>query len=83
MSTFPHEIFAASKEHLLELESDLKENIPAIPSNIALKSNPFTLNVDSETDLIEYINELSCDTVLKEIFDKMPLMEVSNLSLQM
>lgn len=39
----------------------------------------YSLNVESETELpdsnIESIIELSCDTTLKDIFDKIPLMD--------
>jgi zinc finger BED domain-containing protein 5/7/8/9 len=79
MSSMPDEILAAIKEHLLGLKTSLKEHFPPINSNKAWIRNPFTVNVESETELpdsdIESIIELSCDTALKDIFDRIPLMD--------
>jgi hypothetical protein len=79
MGSMPDEISAAIKEHLLGLETSLKEYFPPINSNIAWIRNPFTVNVESETELqdsdIDFIIELSCDTALKDIFDRIPLMD--------
>lgn len=41
--------------------------------------NPFTFNLDSETNLtdsnVESLIELSCDTALKDIFERKPLID--------
>ncbi|MEE6510581.1 hypothetical protein FKM82_030541 [Ascaphus truei] len=79
MSSMPDEISAAIKEHLLGLETSMKEYFPPINSNKAWIRNPFTVNVESNTELqdsdIDFIIELSCDTALKDIFDRIPLVD--------
>ncbi|XP_011159854.1 zinc finger BED domain-containing protein 5-like [Solenopsis invicta] len=78
MSSMLDEILTAIKEHLLGLKTSLKEYFPPINSNKAWIRNPFTVKVESETELpdsdIESIIKLSCDTALKDMFDRIPLM---------
>lgn len=78
MSTFIQVISAVMKEHLLRLESTLKEYFPSIHSNKVWIRNQFTVIVVSQTELpdwrIGYINELPYDTVLRNKFDIKPMM---------
>ncbi|KAJ8878632.1 hypothetical protein PR048_019215 [Dryococelus australis] len=51
VSSLPDKISTDVKEHLLGLETNLKEYFPPINSDREWIRNPFTFNVESETEL--------------------------------
>jgi hypothetical protein len=72
-------ISAAIKERLLGLTSSLNENFPSVDASKMWVKNPFTVNTENEEILqlneseMDSLIELSCDTALKEHFDKLSL----------
>ncbi|KAK4884571.1 hypothetical protein RN001_000842 [Aquatica leii] len=79
MSSLPEDVSLAVKDHLLGLESSLKEYFPPISSTKTWIRNPFTVNIETETELpdgdVESLIEMSCDTSLKDKFLRQPLVE--------
>lgn len=79
MTALPQDISTQIKEHLLGLETNLREYFPPIDANKAWIRNPFTFKLDSETNLpdsdVESLLEISTDSALKDIFDTSPLID--------
>lgn len=77
ISFMPHDISALIQEHLQGLEANLKEYFPPINSNKEWIRNPFSINIKTTfSDLnVESLIELSCDTALKDIYKKRPLID--------
>ena len=79
ISSMPDEISAALKEHLIGLQTNLKKYFSPIHRTKTWIRNPFIINIESETELLdsdtESMVELSWDTTLKDSFDKIRLMD--------
>uniref|UniRef100_K7GH28 Uncharacterized protein n=1 Tax=Pelodiscus sinensis TaxID=13735 RepID=K7GH28_PELSI len=72
-------ISAAIQEHLMGLTSSLNEYFPPIDTSKMWIKNPFTVHTENEEILqlsaseVDSLIELSCDSALKENFDKLYL----------
>uniref|UniRef100_K7GA61 DUF4371 domain-containing protein n=1 Tax=Pelodiscus sinensis TaxID=13735 RepID=K7GA61_PELSI len=69
-------ISAAIKEHLLGLTSRLNEYFPPIDASKMWIKNLFTIDTENEEILqVDSLIELSCDSALKENFDKLSVID--------